>query len=431
MNTLILELLYEWELGEPTAVKAVDNWGVPMRAPELAEMEYRREYTDRAAEVIPQWAEEYAAGSYGGFYVDDRAGGTIYVGFVGSQEAQHVLVEALKQDPRLLNAAAIHEYPTPPTTSVQSLETLASAVAGAIATEPSIARLTTSAHVAPEGNLIDVGATNPAAVTEFLNGRFGAGAPISVEPQQANLNSASRYANSGPLVAGSALVGESAVIPGRLSACTAGYSAKAPVGEERGQTQYRYFVLAAGHCFKPNTEVAREPRKFGIGGGIGSVRRNSFLARSIYPVDGEAIWIDEDLRSHSVLNGQPLEAQPIQGTERPHDREWVCWSGIYGGNQCGRVLWHGSTFIEGIAEHVYLAKGLNIQGDSGGPVWNPETHKAVGLITAVSGEAGGKCWITDYNAHACTRMLFTPLLAAGESAGIGPELGVEVLHQGG
>jgi hypothetical protein len=101
LNKLVLELLYEWEIGQPTATAAVNSWGVPMRSSELSEMDYRAEYTNRDAEVIPEWAEEHAPESYGGFYVDDRAGGIIYVGFT---ENQHSLVESLKGDSRLINS---------------------------------------------------------------------------------------------------------------------------------------------------------------------------------------------------------------------------------------------------------------------------------------------------------------------------------------
>lgn len=91
--------------------------------------------------------------------------------------------------------------------------------------------------------------------------------------------------------------------------------------------------------------------------------------------------------------------------------------------------------IDGHLKVVYLAKNLTVSGDSGGPVWDPETHKAVGLITGGSKEAGGKCWPTSYQGVAhqgriCSRMIFTPLLPGGGSEGILPKLGVEILKQG-
>lgn len=423
MNTLILELLYEWELGEQTAVTAVDNWGVPMRAPELAEMEWRREYTDRAAEVIPEWAEEHAPTSYGGFYINDKEGGIIYVGFT---ENQHGLVEALKQDSRLLNAGAIREYPIPPTVATYSLEATAPTVTSAITAEPSIAELTTAVRVDEESNKVVVGATNPAVVREFIHSQFGAGAPIVVEAAQHDLNAASRYGVSGPVVAGTAIYGPN------LNICTAGYGARAPAGELRGQSEYKYFVTTAGHCFPLNMTVSRELKKEGLGPEIGTVRRNPFGSVSLYPTDAAGILLaDENLRSHSVLNKSPLEVEPIQGAQAAHKKEHVCWSGVNGNNHCGWVLGIAETYLGARVENLFLVKGVTVQGDSGGPVWDPETHKAVGLITVASSEDGGKCWETYYGALACTRMKFTPLVTARGVDGALPELGVEILKQGG
>lgn len=81
---------------------------------------------------------------------------------------------------------------------------------------------------------------------------------------------------------------------------------------------------------------------------------------------------------------------------------------------------------------MFLTYGISAEGDSGGPVWDPETHKAVGLITAATTSFGGKCWdrpVGSRSVIACNRMLFTPLLPGGGSAGIDPTLGVEVLRQ--
>lgn len=81
---------------------------------------------------------------------------------------------------------------------------------------------------------------------------------------------------------------------------------------------------------------------------------------------------------------------------------------------------------------MFLALGVVGEGDSGGPVWDPETHKAVGLITSETPGYGGKCWSRPARFRSiktCNRMLFTPLLPSGGSAGVDPTLGVEVLQQ--
>lgn len=419
MNQLILELLYEWEAQRPAATAAVNSWGVPMRAPELAEMEYRRTYTNQAAQVIPEWAEEHAPSSYGGFYVDDRAGGVIYVGFTENQTA---LVEELKQDSDLINPGQIREYPSPPTISVSSLESTAPSVTAALMSVPSIKQVTSSVHVSSEGNVIQVGVTDPGPVREFLKSHFGANAPIDVQEEQPAIDGASRYESKGPVVAGAALIGANA------HSCTAGYGSRASAGQLRGKLQYRYFILTAGHCYSLGESVGREFQKFGKGAYIGYVSRSSYSGFVV--TDGAGVWIDENLRSHSVLNGSPLDAEPIQGVQVTQVRKTVCWSGIYGGKNCGLVLRPSEVVISGHLKVVYLVKGLSIRGDSGGPVWDPITHKAVGLITGISDEESGKCWETSYESIVCSRMIFTPLLAGGGSSGIAPSLGVEMLKQG-
>ena len=423
---LILELLFEWELQQATQVKAVEEWGVPMRQPELEEMEYRRRYTNQAAEVIPQWSEEHASSTYGGFYVDDRAGGHIYVGFT---ENQHSLVESLKQTAGLINPGAIYEYPTPPTKSVSSLNAATlPAVSAAIEGSPSIDAVTSFIYVAPEGNVVQVGATDPEAVRSFLVTQFGQNAPIRVIYEARPVSSASRYASGDALAAGSGLIGATGTI------CTSGFGARAAAGEQRGRIQYKYYALTAGHCFGTEEAVGWEIAREGNGLPIGSVRRRQYGAGGV-EVDGEGVWLqDESLRSHSVLNGDPLAAQPIQGAQAARLHRTVCWSGI-NGKDCGSVVLHGKGPAEdghGGHKWMFLALGVVGEGDSGGPVWDPETHKAVGLITSETPGYGGKCWSRPARFRSiktCNRMLFTPLLPSGGSAGVDPTLGVEVLQQ--
>jgi tripartite motif-containing protein 71 len=380
LNKLVLELLYEWEVGNSTAVAAVNSWGVPMRAAELGEMEYRREYMNRAAEVIPLWAEEHAAESYGGFYVDDRAGGIIYVGFTENQQS---LVESLKQDSRLINPGAIHEFPTPPTRSWHNLETTIPSVESALTVEGVIGQVT-SIGVASSGSLIRVGSTSPSVVTEAIQRQLGVSAPIVVEAGSPLVTFASRYEARGPIVAGAGLVGANG------HACTAGYSARAGTGKQnRGQEQYLYFILTAGHCFPNGTVVGRATSRNGEGIIIGKMRRNGFNSHPAS--DGGGVLVDENLRSHSVLNGDPLEAQPIQGDQPPQVGRKVCWSGERSGHHCGMVKFHTQMYEESTPIIVYVVAGLSMTGDSGGPVWDPETHKAVGLITGGTPEFG-KCW---------------------------------------
>lgn len=94
-------------------------------------------------------------------------------------------------------------------------------------------------------------------------------------------------------------------------------------------------------------------------------------------VDAEAVLIDKSLRSRSVLNGSPMQAEPIQGAQRPRAQRFVCWSGVNGGQHCGEVLHMDEIYEDGMIDFVFRVDGPSAQGDSGGPVWDQITHKAV------------------------------------------------------
>ena len=428
MNRLILELLYEWEAQVPTAVAAVQNWGVPMRAPELNEMEWRRSYINQAAEVIPQWAEANAPNSYGGFYVDEREGGNVYVGFTENQQA---LVASLRGSGGLLDPEKLREFPNPPTRAIGSMEGLEEAVVGALATNASAEQATTGIELSDDGQIVRVGATNPSLVEQVIRGQLGSNAPIQVVADAPTISMASRYTISGPVVAGEALR-----VPNQQ--CTAGFSSRAPDHLVNGQMTYLYFVLTAGHCALKGDPVSREAiAELLPGPVIGVVRRYGFAPSSSFSqpsTDAAGVTIDRSLRSHSVLNGDPLEEQPILGTEPPIVGRAICWSGITSGRHCGKILKRVRRIVDGRYTKLFKVEGPDAEGDSGAPVWDPVTHKAVGLITSGEPASNMPCHTLPKNrAEWCPRMLFTPLFPrpnkSGDPPGIAPTLGIEVLRE--
>jgi hypothetical protein len=108
-------------------------------------MEYRERYIEQFAELIPEWAEAHAPTTYG-YYVDNRAGGIIYVGFTVSQQSQ---VEALKQGAGLIAPGQVHEYSTPPATSIATVEATEESVAEYIAANQTISQETTRVGAEP------------------------------------------------------------------------------------------------------------------------------------------------------------------------------------------------------------------------------------------------------------------------------------------
>lgn len=148
------------------------------------------------------------------------------------------------------------------------------------------------------------------------------------------------------------------------------------------------------------------------------------------PVAASAASTNRSLRSHSVFNGKSGKVEPIQGVQRATTERWVCASGVNASNECGKVLGPGFIRKKGIgAEYQFIADILTKSGDSGGPVWDPITHKAAGLIRAGTSAKDGECWKDAKGRHVCTHMLFVPLKPGGGSVGVLPKLGVELLRE--
>jgi hypothetical protein len=238
------------------------------------------------------------------------------------------------------------------------------------------------------------------------------------------------------LFAGSGLTGISRE-EGKRGICTAGWGSRRKEGELRGTAVYQYFTLTAGHCFPAQGTVGRENFRGAFEGtSIGKVTRGPYSESESFITDAEAVTVAESLRSHSVLNNHDgtLAIQPVQGAEQVLGGI-VCWSGVSSGSHCGEI--EGEAFVSGDGSHetlVYEAKGPAAQGDSGGPVWDPETHEAVGIMTTASPgpNPGENCERLPSGSITCPRLQFTPLEqpAGTEAPGALRYLGVEVLGQG-
>jgi len=406
LNRLILELLYEWERQDPSPMKAVEKWGVPMRTAEVEEMEFRERYINQAAKVIPEWGEEHALSTYGGYYVDNRSGGTIYVGFT---ENQHSMVESMKESAGLLSPESIAEFPVPPKQAVVSLEATEEAVVEALASNEAAFNASTAVEFNNETNLIEVGANNQAVVSNFLTATFGSGAPIRVynDDLVEEYSSVGRYKTSGKINAGDSLVDSEAE-------CTAGFGARRHLGSVGGAPVFRFFTLTAGHCFAKGDWVFRAASRNGGAARklIGTVLLSAFGSKgnSALETDAAAVDIDPALRSGNVFFGDPRATLPMRGVEPPRLGYTYCWSGINGGTNCGPLYRKKIIHIEGRQHALGLIAGGGASGDSGGPVWNPYTQKAVGIISLQFPAQTKACHFLRPHVRWCPRHGFTPLL---------------------
>jgi tripartite motif-containing protein 71 len=441
LTELILEHLYEWESGEYAPVRAVEQFGFPMRAPELAEMEYRRAYLAQASEAIPEWAETYAPSTYGGYYVDDRAGGIIHVGFTGSPEQQAATVEALKASGVLMAPTRVAPMPAPPQHALVNVESLEQSVVGYIDGNASASSITASIGYSADTGKVLVESTNPPALTSILVGQFGASAPIEVTAYNSPVSwSYDRYNVDDVVHGGDYIQNENTG-----GSCTANYSGEAQVGVTRGKPDISYFKLSAGHCGNVNVRFWRKAGKAVSTAPsvsdpkwdpIGRVKRSGWQNSAGNGLFIDAIGIDTvhwKAQNSHVFTGNPNKLMQVFGMERMRLNRRYCWSGVNGGRECGKANRRVRTHFYDSPNKKFWAMwitGSNIQGDSGSPVWDEKTEQAVGILSGGAPGSKKKCVAKRKipgSPNWCPVTIVTPLLPFhGESypAGAMEALGV-------
>ncbi len=271
-------------------------------------------------------------------------------------------------------------------------------------------------------------------VREFLASQFGAGAPVSVH-QEAKVvpGSYTRWKGSGPVAAGDAL--EGADEEGDAAVCTAGFGSRAQVDEEHGEPVYFYFALTAGHCYPKGNAVYRSTEPWRLGyHKVGSVTRRQYgvPGQSAPVTDAEAVNVPEKFRSRGIFYGYPKALLPVQGVERPRVGMHVCWSGVSSKVDCARIVGRRRGEVDGREFYGAVVSGPIAEGDSGGPVWNRDTVKAVGMMSDLI--TGPKCsYLPNEPLRLeCPRFIMTPLLpfkGRANPVGILATLGVEVLKE--
>jgi YD repeat-containing protein len=408
MNKLVLELLYEWEAQMPSALYAVENWGIPLRAPEIAELELRERYIQQATELIPIWAEEHAASSFGGYYVNQAAGGKIYVGFT-SEQATHLA--ALKSEVPLIEPGQVFEYPTAPTTSIVSAEGTEGSVEAALLENLSAAGAATTISTNLLTGKVQVGATDVGSVQSYLDSRFGPGA-IEVLNEGAPQPLYARFQDSGGVDGGDEL--QSGLVECEngniacLHVCTAGFSARDRQNDSvTDGPLWKFFILTAGHCFNKGSRALRSAQRetFANPKVVGEVTRQALdRPGGGLKTDAEAISVDPSLTSEWLYVGHPRNRQLVNNSERVRIGQTLCWSGINGGVHCGEARRWVRVRVQGHFSREMLVGGKGSHaygGDSGGPVWNRKTKAAVGMMSV-----GFNC---DERKH-CQPAAITPLL---------------------
>jgi YD repeat-containing protein len=381
----------------------LEDYGVPLTAAELAELQYRQDYVMAFGDLITNYAASHPY-SYAGYYVDHSAGGIIHVGF--TSDAQQHLDElksqfaglALPSPPPQTPTAApdrLALFPSPPTATYIQLDALASQIR-ADTQSGSLQLGVQTTDVDAQSNTVQVGVQNLSqGVTDALQARYGA----HVDAVQSDLHPDRLIAGEEIGIPDARFVENGQVLRGGL--CSAGFGAKRHAFNANGQEVVHQYLLTAGHCVNdtfngPPVKVKRNDKVIGWahGGNFTSTptENNYFIAP-----DGAAVTLDDPGRfpTHMLTRKGP---KTIRGVAAYYAQDnhgvfhtlpngtAVCNSGRTTGPTCGSIVNSNYTLVNGIP--MVEADYKSQPGDSGGAVWiggrpgAPLRHFAVGINDA-------------------------------------------------
>jgi YD repeat-containing protein len=399
INDRIFQLIADWhDSSSPSgeiARASMGRWGVPLRAVDVAEMEYRERYAADAARLIPQWADVHAQSTFSGYYIDQRQGGIIHVGFAGASQPQGLsqLVSEVGEVP----SGRTRTFEGQPRYSYKGLLEAWRADSAALRGQP-IAKSMVSQAIDMANNKVEVKTEDVAGTESFLAQHsdrdkfeviYATGRPMfrrldtrpafwtegGGSPPKYNVREADRR-----IFAGDALIDAQG---GSLGECTASWGAtEAGPTKPNGEGTLVRYAITAGHCFSKGPTVyrfAREGKQF-VEFPIGSVTARAYGI----PIDGnetdaEAIRLQSGFSPPSWIfasQGSQLRsgapAVPVVG-------EPVCHSGVEGGFRCGTVQRFTEQWIGDLPAWLWEASIFSCEGDSGGPYWQPEGNAPLGI----------------------------------------------------
>jgi hypothetical protein len=408
----IHNLIHAWH--EPgtaagqVAQASSERWGVPLRAVDVAELEYRERYAAEAAKLIPRWAEEHAQSSYAGYYINQRQGGLIYVGFTSNQAS---LVGQLDGELGELPTSRIRGFSVQPQNSFPELATTLHEISAALKESPGLEAAFVSQGLDLAANVVDVETSSPTSTKAFLEEHFGIGKfevtfashRVMADREALTIGPKRTREADNRLFGGDALVGYQGA---QAFDCTLGWGAREPVGESPfHEVEYERLGLTAGHCFDVGSRVFRWAQLFGKkaefqGEGvefqIGTVGRRGYDEANSegFEVDAEAFTLaDGYLPPRWIWANPGVQLRLTAPPEVPYIGETVCHSGINGGYTCAPVQeFREIHYADETNEESTLyptwewyAPLNGIPGDSGGPVWNVMDNAPLGMESAGGG----------------------------------------------
>lgn len=399
LNDRIYDLLAAW--GNPhtpegeVAHYGDVNWGVPMRAVDAAELEYREWYLEANSPQIEHWGEAQRPTTYAGFVVDHAAGGIVRIGFT---EGAAAAVAQMKEQLPLLAEDRIVAFTAVQGRSYASLAGLENQISEAWLSNGTLQQYMVGLRVDQGANVVRIGATAPAVVEGVLDGLLGPTAPVGVELSERE-----------ELLGGRVQAGENLKMKFDFEEveldppCTAGYGAYDAKPRNNGTIQRVQYLLMAAHCgpLGANVKKSYHPRGTDNFFYIGKLKFSGWTGRP-YESDVAAARL-EDIAAPRYIFDPKADPHPVRAAGWAHQGDELCFSGVVTGKvTCGpysgieEVIpknppWSSSA--RAVTTRLFF-KAFSEQGDSGAPVWNKTTGKSIGILVSRIRRGSQRKWHT-------------------------------------
>jgi hypothetical protein len=169
-------LLDAWRRGDPVARWTYEEeaFGMPLRAAEQVELEYRDSYREHFQDMIEDggWVTRNAPDSYAGYELDEAAGGIIYVGFTTEPEAT-----LAKLQRHLIAPNRFKPFPVTPTYTEDELQAISEKF---ISAKNQLLNLVNSVGIDYLANKVELGTQHVAHLRRLIAARYGPEAPFEV-----------------------------------------------------------------------------------------------------------------------------------------------------------------------------------------------------------------------------------------------------------
>jgi sugar lactone lactonase YvrE len=396
INDRIYDLLAAWSNPQTpegeVARRSTEEWGVPMRPSDVAEMEYREWYTAIDGPLIDDWAYSHYPNSYAGYWIDNAAGGIIRVSFTQDQSTR---LSELIQQAGIVAPDRIAPSLSSPSISRVSLEAKEEEVVNATESDLVLGSYVEEVGVADSRDRVEVVVTDTSAAEAHLQEQLGSLSGLEVVlVQEESEPQVSRERKGGRMLAGEVVWTDwGPESPIEFTWGTAGFGAVEStwIPAEKRYINTR-FLLAAGHMgrtgthmYRFNSAPASSATKRQDGEQIGRVGRNPYWEGSAR-IDALATRFNADGLAPIQIwgNGNRPSIGPAGVAYRG---EHVCMSGAKTGVHCGEVVAIKKHRLTA-PDHPHYKRGIlkvlgfpSRTGDSGAPVWDRETHKAIGIVS--------------------------------------------------